>query len=102
MRTPSTGRKKSKAGFFSRARVFSLGTDDYYGTVPLVCATCYNNVSIVSSSSSSSIDDGFFDERFVCCLRVLPSSVLMLLFLIVKVVVVVVVVVFSFLRVWQR
>ena len=101
MRTPSTGRKKSKAGFFSRARVFSLGTDDDdYGTVPLVCATCYNNVSIVSSSSSS-IDDGFFDERFVCCLRVLPSSVLMLLFLIIKVVVVVVVV-FSFLRVWQR
>ena len=102
MRTPSTGRKKSKAGLVSRARVFSLGTDDDdYGTVPLVCATCYNNVSIVSSSSSSSIDDGFFDERFVCCLRVLPSSVLMLLFLIVKVVVVVVVV-FSFLRVWQR
>ena len=101
MRTPSTGRKKSKAGFFSRARVFSLGTDDDdYGTVPLVCATCYNNVSIVSSSSSS-IDDGFFDERFVCCLRVLPSSVLTLLFLVIKVVVVVVVV-FSFLRVWQR
>ena len=62
MRTPSTGRKKSKAGFFSRARVFSLGTDDDDddGTVPLVCATCYN-VIIVSSSSLHG-----FDERFVC------------------------------------